>query len=52
MKKIMNEIIEKLNQLNELLQFIPQDCKGPENSENRHKWMRIKSLIDRAIEEI
>ena len=48
----MNEIKKKLLELNEILQVIPADCKGSENSANRHKYLRVKSLISQAIEEI
>ena len=48
----MNEIKKKLFELNELLQVIPTDCKGADNSDNRHKYLRVKLLISKAIEEI
>ena len=43
----MTEIEQKLNELSELLKFVPQDCKGnsKEATLNRHKFLKIGSVI-------
>lgn len=43
----MEEILKKLNELNELCQTIPNDCKGNdhESQRNRHKYMIVKAGI-------
>lgn len=48
----MKEIEMKILELNELLEKIPQECKGEGNSENRRKWMLIKRTIHDLMEKI
>ena len=47
----MNEIEHKLEELWSLLQNIPQECKGDENSKNRHRFLRIRTAIHGLIDE-
>lgn len=48
----MNEIEMKLLELNELLNTIPNECKGEANSINRRKYMKIKFTIHNLINEL
>lgn len=42
----------KLLELEELLKTIPEECKGNDNAENRRKYMKVKSAIQKLIEEL
>lgn len=48
----MNEIILKLIELEELLKTIPEECKGNNNAENRRKYMKVKSAIQKLKEDL
>lgn len=45
----MEEIEYKLKELWEMLRTPPEDCKGPDNSENRKRWLKIKCNIHELI---
>lgn len=45
----MEEIEEKLMELWDLLQTIPEDCKGEGNSVNRYRYLKIKRAITDLI---
>jgi len=48
----MVDIEMKLLELAELLNNIPEECKGPDNSDNRRKYMKIKCTIHNLISEL
>lgn len=48
----MKEIEMKILELNELLEKIPQECKGEKNSENRRKWMLIRRTIHDLMDKL
>ena len=41
----MKEIEEKLKELYDLLQTVPEECKGRMNYGARHRYLRIKNAI-------
>ena len=49
--KELKQIENKLLELWDLLQTIPEDCKGAENSANRHRFLKIRKSIHILIEE-
>lgn len=50
----MVEIEQKLLELEELLRFVPNECKGnsPEAIINRHKFLKIGTTIHSLLDEL
>lgn len=50
----MDEIELKLTELEQLLKFVPQECKGnsPKAIINRHKFLKIGSSIHELQKEL
>ena len=51
MKQELEQIENKLLELWDLLQTVPEDCKGAENNANRHRFLKIRKSIRILIEE-
>lgn len=51
MSKKLEQIENKLLELWDFLQTVPEDCKGAENNANRHRFLKIRKSIRTLIEE-
>lgn len=48
----MNEIEQKIQELAQMFETIPNECKGDNNTNNRHEYIILKSSVNGMIETI
>lgn len=48
----MNEIERKIQELAKMFEIIPEDCKGNNNTSNRHEYIILKSSVNGMMETI